>query len=362
MAVPHAGPVAPVSRPRAIPRMAAGPVAQRKVTRQATAGSPRRLPREILEREIAAGKALASNPCCSRLDFFQYFLCRPLLVLTAVNITAFGVALAIAIGNPLPVLPALGWAVYNAWRYTRLARKLVVMGDVNPGIIIGKRPWRVAVYGDLTTGFQGPRPAVKVLMAPLTWMPGGPPEIGKRISAPSTYMSGPDPCAWTSFFPLPMETLTRDPAEAQAVQDSIDPSRWAPLEAWVRRNPNPGYGLYRLWPGTKNVIVKPSRKARNLTLMWTAHAVVAIVVGIKVADIRAAARSEEMPPVAPSVRRVAPQAPSPQTGWSPAAQPDALKQMDDARQEAAKAQREMAEQQRKLLQDLQNTRNGGPTQ
>ena len=42
---------------------------------------PRRLPDEIRNKAIAAGQALASNPCCSKLDFFQYFLCRPLQAL-----------------------------------------------------------------------------------------------------------------------------------------------------------------------------------------------------------------------------------------------------------------------------------------
>ena len=157
---------------------------QRSAPRPQATGTVRRLQSDVLQKEIAGGKAIASNPCCSTLDFFQYFLCRPFLLLTAVNITAFGVAVAIAFGNPVPVLPALGWAVYNAWRHTRLARSVVVKGDVNPGIIISKNPWRVAVYGDLSTGFEGPRPAIKVLMAALTWMPNGPPEIGKRDFRP----------------------------------------------------------------------------------------------------------------------------------------------------------------------------------
>jgi len=317
---------------------------------------PRRLPDEIRNKAIAAGQALASNPCCSKLDFFQYFLCRPLQALMMVNILLFGIGLSIAFHNPLPMLPALAGVVIYAWRKTRLVRRVIFTGNVNPGIIIGKRPWRVAIYTDLSTGFQGPRPAVKIMKAPvLNWMTGGPPEIGKRVCAPSTYMKGPDPCAWTSFFPFVFETLVRDPAEAQAVMDSVDPVDWAPLEAWVRRNPNPQFGLYRLWPGASNALVKDGKKQLILTIAWTFHAAALIWAAVAFDDMRNRTRTDDAPVIFQPIHRQPPPAAPVQPPVAPAANPgqsqsDPQNQLENSRQEMKKAMDDAVEKQRQIFE------------
>ncbi len=293
---------------------------------------------------MGKGVALACIPCCSKIEYFQYFFCRPLSVLMAINILVAGLGLSIIFSNAIPVIIAAMWAVIHSYRKTKLTRRIVMFGNVNPAIVIGKNPWRVAIYGDLTTGFSGSRPAIKVMMAPLRWIPGGPPKIGMRLCAPSTYMKGPDPCAWTTFFPLIFETVTRDLDEIQAVMNSIEPSEWAPLEIWIRQNPNPGYGLYRLWPGTDNVIVKPSRKQLWKTMLWTAHAVLFLTAAIEFSKIKWPAKMEQSNAVAPttpprSVRTI-PSA-TPRDTAIDASQADLQRQVKDAQQQMRQSQEQM---------------------
>jgi hypothetical protein len=86
-----------------------------------------------------------------------------------------------------------------------------------------------------------------------------------RLAAPSTYWSGTDPTAWATFVPIVMATAVRDPAVLESALRSIEESDWKELEDWLGRNPNPEFGLYRLWPGAKDTILKPT-KARNVGL------------------------------------------------------------------------------------------------
>jgi hypothetical protein len=115
-----------------------------------------------------------------------------------------------------------------------------------PAKVVSVRPYRVAVYADLSKG-EGFRPAIKVLDQPLGRMAGGPPSEGARLAALVGYEPFSKEEHWQDFDACVVNCVTRDERTLERVRASVPSEQWRTLEAGLARVPAPDQpGLYQL--------------------------------------------------------------------------------------------------------------------
>jgi hypothetical protein len=134
--------------------------------------------RQLTEQEIHSG-TVASNVARLEPDWKLVARTRPFMWIATVGLIVGGI-LGGWLAHPVLyfILPAsAAWMVFGLYR--ELTAKLM-SGDVCPAMVIPERPWRVAVFTDLsaTGGFS---PAIRIVDQSLGKMAGGAPAVGVRL-------------------------------------------------------------------------------------------------------------------------------------------------------------------------------------
>jgi hypothetical protein len=121
-------------------------------------------------------------------------------------------------------------------------------GCVNPAVVVSTKPYRVAVYTDLTKGWK-PCPAIKVLDQPLARMTGRPPREGDRLATVALYQRGAAPDHWVDFHPIVIDCVTRSRRDIARVFRSLSEEDWRLVEEGLQQVESPSRrGLYPLDP------------------------------------------------------------------------------------------------------------------
>ncbi|MFC3159106.1 Protein of unknown function [Chryseobacterium arachidis] len=127
--------------------------------------------------------------------------------------------------------------------YWRRKKEQFAHGDSNGGIIISENPKLVAVTTDLTKGFAGSYPVVKVIPY------RGKAKLNERIGTVSLY-EGSESCSphWKNFFPVPVEYVNNNKAELHAVLKSYSDESWQVLENRIKEIKKPyKEGLFKIF-------------------------------------------------------------------------------------------------------------------
>ena len=206
----------------------------------------------------------ASNAARMRVEIGTLLACYwPVPVCCGV-----GVVIGV-VGWLLLALPALiisgGCASMCIW-WVLHERAKFIGGDVNPGVVISERPWRMAVLADLSTG-SGARPAIKIIRAPLSRMTGGPAQLGMRLATASLYAGRAGEDAWRDFEPTIVQCATRNEADIGRVMASIPARDWRSLDVALARLPARDTGLHRLWLEDEGSGTRAIRKWAMIALL-----------------------------------------------------------------------------------------------
>ena len=218
----------------------------------------------------------ASNSGRMRINFGKYLSLHPTAIAVEMIAIVIGVVAAIAVGH-VAALIISGVGVYMLLSSIATLRGKFLNGDVNPAVVVSARPWRVAVYADMTKG-GGTRPAIQILDAPLGKMTGGPPQVGQYLAAVCLYSDAPGD-AWGDFNPSIVQCGVTDRGMIDRVMASISPGEWKALDRQLSRLPDRKPGLYKLWQGTENTLPGGAKAllARAVILVACAVPVIAIV-------------------------------------------------------------------------------------
>lgn len=118
------------------------------------------------------------------------------------------------------------------------------LGCVNPTQVVGKDPYLIAVYTDLTTGGET-YDVVKILKHPLHKMTGGPPQVGQRLASVALYQGDIHKAHWDDFDPVAVNCVTASRADIERTLNSIPADEWECLEEGLKQVPQPYRpGLY----------------------------------------------------------------------------------------------------------------------
>lgn len=127
--------------------------------------------------------------------------------------------------------------------YWRRKKEHFAYGDSNGGIIISEKPKLIAVATDLSKGFAGSYPVVKVLSYK------GKGKLNERIGTVALY-EGSESCTphWNDFFPVPIEYVNNNKAELNAVLNSYSEESWQILEDRLKQIELPyKEGLFKIF-------------------------------------------------------------------------------------------------------------------
>lgn len=118
--------------------------------------------------------------------------------------------------------------------YWRRKKEQFAHGDSNGGIIISEKPKLLAVTTDLTKGFAGSFPVVKIIAYK------GKGKLNERIGTVALYQ-GSESCVphWNDFFPVPVEYVNNNKAELNAVLSSYSTESWEVLESRIEQITKP---------------------------------------------------------------------------------------------------------------------------
>lgn len=155
--------------------------------------------------------------------------------------------------------------LWQAWQYRRSAARMGY-GNVTPAIVVSERPWRIAIYADLTQVEHKDRHAVRVMRAPLHRMTGGPPAIGTPLATVNLYVPGGSDGAWADIDPAIVQLSTRDERQIARVMASIEAESWDKLANYLRHVDPKRDGLYRFWRRADDFYSKLNGTARQA---WT---------------------------------------------------------------------------------------------
>src|SRR5439155_6287057 len=212
-----------------------------------------------VSRMIVDPRYVAGNPARVRIHLLHYTICHPNnLIIAAVSLIV-GAGGALIASHPAPLILS-GVGVWMFFRGLARARAKFRSGDVCPGTVVSERPYRIAVYTDLSTRGSNNRPAILIKRAALGRMTGGAPAIGARLATVALYQGFGNEDAWRNFDPTVLACASTDAADIARVTASIPPSHWRQLDAALARLTGRKEGLYKLWLGTQNSYLSGFRK------------------------------------------------------------------------------------------------------
>lgn len=212
---------------------------------------------------------------------------------------------------PAPVVLAIAWLIYDIMK---TSGKLAY-GCVNPAIVVGEKPWRIAIYADLSKG-GAHRPAIRVETINLKNIVGGPPQIGMPLATVSLYQSADESDAWTDFDPTLVQLATSKLPQAQRVVASIPAKDWDALANGMARVDVTRDGLYKLWISNKNVYklnFTPAAEWGIGVVIWALFFLMFCVVGPAKPKRSNSVSSTTPAPTAPAPITPAPTTPAPVT-------------------------------------------------
>jgi hypothetical protein len=248
--------------------------------------------------EVAGARTYASNPGLLKLDWHALLFRERGHLGIALGLFVVAIPMLIrgyALYSLVPVALAGIWLVYSLWGL----RRHLAYGDVNPGIIVGEKPWRVAVYTDLTTG-RSTKPAIKIVYAPMERMADGPPEIGKPVAAICLYQGLTTSDAWQEFTPLIAHLHTSKLPQIRRLMSSIGARDWDSLANAMSQVDVSKPGFYKLWMGKKNqsgFALTPAAEVALLLLIWAALMVIACTVDFDAVVDKARSRRADLTPL-----------------------------------------------------------------
>ena len=182
----------------------------------------------------------ASNP--GRVKVMPFVLMRyihkPVFLLIALLASlVFALDVSLIVGGILFLI----FLVVNIL-YWRRKKEQFAYGDSNGGIIISEKPKLVAVTTDLSKGFGGNYPIVKILSYK------GKGKLNERIGTVALY-EGSESCTphWNDFFPIPVEYVNNNEVELNAVLKSYSDESWEVLESRIKYIKQPyKEGLFKI--------------------------------------------------------------------------------------------------------------------
>ncbi|WP_294311803.1 hypothetical protein [uncultured Chryseobacterium sp.] len=138
-------------------------------------------------------------------------------------------------------LPSIIFFVIN-YLYWRRKQEHFAFGDSNGGIVVSENPKLVAVTANLSKGFAGNYPVVKIIPYK------GKGRLNDRIGTIALY-EGTSSCTphWSDFFPVPVEYVNNNKAELNAVLRSYSEESWEVLESRLKQIAQPyKEGLFKI--------------------------------------------------------------------------------------------------------------------
>ncbi len=117
--------------------------------------------------------------------------------------------------------------------------------DSNAGLVISTNPKLVAVYTNLTKGYGGNYPVIKII----NYKVRRPVDIGERIATVAVYSVGEndDLGCWADFFPLPADYATDNKNEIEAEINSYPQEQWQKIYDGLSEINKPyKTGLYKI--------------------------------------------------------------------------------------------------------------------
>lgn len=118
--------------------------------------------------------------------------------------------------------------------YWRRKREHFAYGDSKGGIVVSENPKLIAVATDLSKGFAGSYPVIKIVPYKGKGM------LNERIGTVALY-EGTSSCTphWNDFFPVPVEYVNSNKAELNAVLRSYSEESWEILENRIKQISRP---------------------------------------------------------------------------------------------------------------------------
>lgn len=126
--------------------------------------------------------------------------------------------------------------------YWRRQSEHFAYGDSNGAIVVSESPKLIAVTTDLSKGFAGSYPVVKILPYK------GKGKLNDRIGTIALY-EGSESCTpyWNDFFPVPVEYVNNNRTELNAVLRSYSDESWQILESRMKQISQPyTEGLFKI--------------------------------------------------------------------------------------------------------------------
>ena len=230
---------------------ARGPAPERR------AGTDGSLPRARDPSLRGGQNTFASNPGLIRLNLASWMAANPWVPIVAGTLALTG---AIMFLFSWPVgLVLCGSAAVFLDREIRRAKQKFYAGDVCPGVVISAQYNLVAVFTNLMTGSNDPKPAIKILKQPLGRLSSEAAYDGMRVAAVALYYGQAREGAWRDFSPEVINCVVREPEEIARVLGSIPEREWQNLDSNLSQIPEARVGLYRLWDTKLNAA--PGMKA-----------------------------------------------------------------------------------------------------
>ncbi len=187
----------------------------------------------------------ASNPARLQLNAVRWLAANPWVPAVAAAMGFLGfIFLFIRVTAGVVLLLA---AAIIVSRELKRAKQKFLMGDVCPGTVLSVQDNLVAVYTNLVTSGNVPRPAIKILKQPLRRITAEPAYDGMRVAAAALYYGDARLPAWKDFMPEVIHCVERDPDEITRVVGSIPEQEWQAFEAHLSQIAEARPGLYRMW-------------------------------------------------------------------------------------------------------------------
>ncbi len=186
---------------------------------------------------------MASNPGRTAVQWPVFARCFPRWFIIFPAAILGAVFLALTTGDTRLWGIAVGAFVMSLLGIMRTQNQFN-LGCVNPTQVVGKDPYLIAVYTDLTTGAET-YDVVKILEHPLQKMTGGPPRVGQRLSSVALYQGDINKAHWDDFDPVVVNCVTASRADIDRTLNSIPADEWECLEEGLKQVPTPYKpGLY----------------------------------------------------------------------------------------------------------------------
>ncbi|QQQ28013.1 DUF3239 domain-containing protein [Chryseobacterium indoltheticum] len=132
--------------------------------------------------------------------------------------------------------------------YWRRKKEHFAHGDSNGGIVISENPKLVAVTTNLSIGFGGNYPVVKIISYK------GKKRLNDRIGTVALYQgSNNTTIHWEDFFPVPVEYVNNNKIELENVLQSYSEESWKVLQNRIQQINKPyREGLFKIYSEESN--------------------------------------------------------------------------------------------------------------